>query len=152
MENNSNTAKQAVQKEETRGSKPRKPNNIHNVPVGSRLDFFKWWCVFLRPFINLTDRESDVISSFLNQRWQLSQTVQDPMILDTLLMSENIKKKVLEECNITLQHFYVVMSTLRRKKVIEGNSINPKLIPNVRADDNGVFQLLILFKDSNKHQ
>jgi hypothetical protein len=127
-----------------------KPNNIVTVPTSLEKDFFKWWCVFLRPFINLTNREIDVIASFLKQRWELSKYISDPGILDTMLMSEDTKNKVQEECNITSQHLYVVMSNLRKNKVITGNSINPRLIPNVRKEDNGTFQLLIMFKDEKK--
>ena len=127
-----------------------KPNNIVTVPTTLDTDFFKWWCVFLRPFINLTNREIDVIASFLKQRWELSKYISDPTILDAMVMNDDTKKKVIEECNITLQHFYVVMSNLRKNKVITGNSINPRLIPNIRQDDNGTFQLLILFKETKK--
>jgi hypothetical protein len=127
-----------------------KPNNIVTVPTSLEKDFFKWWCVFLRPFINLTNREIDVMASFLKQRWELSKYISDPGILDTMLMSEDTKNKVQEECNITSQHLYVVMSNLRKNKVITGNSINPRLIPNVRKEDNGTFQLLIMFKDEKK--
>jgi hypothetical protein len=124
-----------------------KPNNIVTVSTKLDTEFFKWWCIFLRPLINLTDREIDVIASFLKHRWELSKHISDPAILDTVLMSEDTKKKVIEECHITLQHFYVVMSNLRKSKVISNNVINPRLIPNIREDDNGYFQLLILFKD-----
>lgn len=127
-----------------------KPNNIVTVPTSIGIEFFKWWCIFLRPFINLTNREIDVISSFLKQRWELSKSISDPTILDTMLMSETIRNKVLKECNITQQHFYVVMSNLRKNKVIVNDTINPRLIPNIRKDDNGCFQLLILFKDTKK--
>lgn len=127
-----------------------KPNNIVTVPTSLGLEFFKWWCVFLRPFINLTNREIDVIASFLKQRWELSKNISDPVILDTMLMSETTKNKVLAECNITQQHFYVVMSNLRKNNVIVNNTINPRLVPNIRKDDNGCFQLLILFKDNKK--
>ena len=123
-----------------------KPNNLFNVNCETSLDFFKWWCVFLRPFIPLTEREIDVIASFLKQRWELSKNISDPAILDTVVMSDDVKNKVISECKITLQHFYVVMSTLRKKNVISGNIINPKLIPNIRLDDNGTFRLLIQFK------
>lgn len=122
-----------------------KPNNIITVPIDD--DFFKWWCIFLRPFINLTNRETDVVAEFLRQRWELSKTTSDPASLDILLMSDETKKKVMKACNITQQHFYVVMSNLRKNKVLLGNNINPRLIPNIRKDDNGCFQLLILFKD-----
>lgn len=127
-----------------------KPNNIVTVPTSIDLEFFKWWCIFLRPFINLTKREIDVIASFLKQRWELSKNISDPAILDTMVMSEMTKNKVIEECNITQPHFYVVMSNLRKNKIIENNIINPRLIPNIRNDDNGCFQLLILFKDNKK--
>ena len=132
------------------GRKMPKPNNIVTVPTTLDTDFFKWWCVFLRPFINLTNREIDVIASFLKQRWELSKVISDPIILDAMVMNDDTKKKVIDECNITLQHFYVVMSNLRKNKVITGNSINPRLIPNIRQDDNGTFQLLILFKETKK--
>lgn len=134
----------------TEHAKLPKPNNIVTVPTADGVEFFKWWCVFLRPFINLTNREIDVIANFLKQRWELSKSISDPAILDTMVMSETTKNKVIEDCNITQQHFYVVMSNLRKNNVIVNNTINPRLIPNIRKDDNGCFQLLILFKDKGK--
>lgn len=133
-----------------RRQSPPKPNNVVAVPVSSDTEFFKRWCIFLRPFINLTNREIDIIASFLKQRWELSKNISDPAILDTMVMSEATKNKVIKECNITQQHFYVVMSNLRKNKVIVDNRINPRLIPNIRKDDKGCFQLLILFKEIKK--
>lgn len=127
-----------------------KPNNIMTIPTSIGIEFFKWWCIFLRPFIKLTNRETDVIASFLKQRWELSKNISDPAILDTMVMSEATKSRVIEECGITQQHFYVVMSNLRKNKVIVNDIIEPRLIPNIRKDDNGCFQLLILFKDVKK--
>jgi len=124
-----------------------KPNNVVVIPTQlGGLDFFKKWCMFLRPFIKLTDREIDVISSLLMHRFELSKSISDPSILDSMLMSEDIKKKVMEDCHISMQHFYVVMSNLRKDKVIVDNVINPRLLPNIRKDENGMFQLLVLFK------
>ena len=128
------------------GRKLPKPNNIVTIPTSLNSGFFKWWCVFLRPFVSLTNREIDVIASFLKQRWELSKAISDPAILDTMMMGNETKKKVAEECGITSQHLYVVMNNLRKNNVIVNNVINPKLIPNIRQDDNGCFQLLILFK------
>lgn len=124
-----------------------KPNNAFTVPVANILDFFKWWCVFLRPFIPLTERETDVVASLLRQRWELSKIIKDPSILDTMTMSGNTLDKVVEECKITKQHFYVVMSSLKKKGVINGH-INPRLIPNLKEE--GVFKLTILFKENNQ--
>ena len=95
-------------------------------------------------------RELDVTASFLKQRWELSKSIDDPSILDEMVMSESTKKKVIDECEITKQHFYVVMSNLRKNKVIINDKINSRLIPNIRKEDNGCFQLLILFKDNKK--
>ncbi len=131
-----------------KGFKLPKPNNVIPITVTMGLEFFKWWCLILKPFINLTNREREVIASFLNQRWELSKNISDPAILDTMVMSEATKNKVIAECNITQAHFYVVMSNLRKNKVIQNNVINPRLIPNIRKDDNGYFQLLVLFKDN----
>lgn len=126
-----------------------KPNNVLNIDASSSMDFFKWWCTLIHPFVELTPREIDVIASFLKQRLELSQQV-PPELVDRLLMSNETKSKVIEDCHITQSHFYVVMSTLKKKKVISDKGINPRLIPNVRKDDNGVFQLLILIKNNQK--
>ena len=133
---------------QNKGKKLPKPNNIVTIPT-NHIEFFKWWCIMLRPFINLTIKEIDVVASFLHQRYELSKSITDPTILDTMVMSNDTKLRVIEECKITQQHFYVIMSNFRKNKVIVGNVLNPKLIPNIREDDNGVFQLLILFKNNN---
>ena len=124
-----------------------RPNNAFNVPVTGTLDFFKWWCVFLRPFIPLTERETDVVASLLKQRWELFKLkdIKDQSVLDALTMSSATLDKVVEECKITKQHFYVVMSSLKKKGVINGH-INPKLIPNMKEE--GTFKLTILFKEN----
>ena len=126
-----------------------KPNNAFNVPVTGTLDFFKWWCVFLRPFIPLTERETDVVASLLKQRWELFKLkdIKDQSILDALTMSSDTLDKVVEECKITKQHFYVVMSSLKKKGVINGH-INPRLIPNMKEE--GTFKLTILFKENTQ--
>lgn len=124
-----------------------KPNNIVTVPTNLGLDFFRWWCVFLRPFIKLTKRETDVVASLLKHRYELSKVVSDSSVIDSIMMSDEIKKKILEDCDMSVQHLYVVMGNLKKNKVIIGNTINPRLVPNIRKDDNGIFQLLILFKE-----
>lgn len=120
-----------------------KPNNAFKVSVTNTLEFFKWWCVMLRPFIPLTERETDVVACFLKQRFELSKSIKDPAILDTLMMSNDALNKIVEELKITKQHFYVVMSGLKKKNAINGR-INPKLVPNLK--DDGTFKLTILFE------
>ena len=125
----------------------RKPNNIFVINAGPTTEFFKWWCIYQKPVVNLTEKELNVVSSFLKQRYELSKIISDNSVLDSQVMSNDTKKKVIEECGISLQHFYVIMSTLRKKNVISEYGINPKLIPNIRRDDKGYFQFLLLFKD-----
>lgn len=122
-----------------------KADSIIRIPTSLDGKFFRYWFEFLQPFHKLTDREIDVITSFVKHRYQLSKVIQDNEILDKVTMSEDIKKKVREECNITLPHFQVIMGKLRKSKVIENNKINPRFIPNIN-DETGAFQLLLLFE------
>lgn len=125
-----------------------KPNNLFNVECDSIREFYKWWFIFLRPFVNLTDREIEVIASLLKYRLELSKSVSDVIILDKMTLGNDAREKALEECNMTLKHFYVIINSLKKKGVIEKNIIRPEIIPNVRTGDNGVFYLMILFKKS----
>lgn len=122
-----------------------KVNNVialSQTPLGN--DFFKYWFIFLRPLHHLTDREIDIISALTRHRYELSKKISDDKILDNVLMGEDIKKQIAEECGITIAHYQVILGKLRKNKVVIGNSINPKLIPNIRENE-GTLQLLVLF-------
>ena len=121
----------------------KNPDNVILVPCTKKSFFYKW-LEFLKPFHSLTNREMEIAASFLAKREELSKVISDNSIIDSVLMSEDTKKKIREECNITLPHFQVVMGELRKSKFIDNNSINPKFIPNL-SDDNNVM-LLIYYK------
>ena len=123
----------------------KKPDNIVRIPCSLDKSFFRLWFKFLEPFHKLTDREIDVITSFVKQRYELSKVIKDNEILDKVTMSEDTKKKVREESNITLPHFQVIMGKLRKNKVIIDGKINPRFIPNI-DEETGTFQLLLLFE------
>lgn len=123
----------------------KKANNIVRIPTSLNGSFFRYWFMFLEPFHKLTDREIDVITSFVKHRYELSKVIKDNEILDKVTMSEDTKKKVREECNITLPHFQVIMGKLRKNKVIIDGKINPRFTPNI-SEENGTFQLLLLFE------
>lgn len=133
------------------GKKLRKPNNIMVIPTPTDTDFFKWWCRTLRMFVKLSDREIDLLASLLKYRWLLSQEISNPAILDSHLMSNETKKKIAADAGISMRHLYVLSNSLRETGVLIDNRINPRLIPNIRKDDNGVFQLLLLFKPTGAH-
>ena len=120
-------------------------DSVVRIPCKVDGKFFRYWFEFLRPFHNLTNREIDVITAFVKQRYQLSKVIKDDNILDKVIMSEDTKKKVREECNITLPHFQVIMGKLRKNKVIVDGKINPRFIPNI-DEETGYFQLLLLFE------
>ena len=126
-----------------------KPNNALSVVPTEDKNFFVWWCTFLRPFVVLTPREIDVLSAYLKHRFELKKVITDPVVLDSQLMSNDVKMDIIMECNITIQNYYVVMGNLKKKNIILDSGINPMLIPNIREDDNGHFILLVLF-NSNK--
>lgn len=122
----------------------KRADNVVRIPTSLDNSFFKYWFLFLAPFHHLTNREIDVISSFCKQRYELSKVITDDNILDQVTMSDETKRKVREECEITLPHFQVIMSKLRKSKVIIDGKINPKFIPNL-IENTDSFQLLLFF-------
>jgi hypothetical protein len=59
-------------------------------------------------------------------------------------MNEETKRKVREECGITQAHFQVIMTKLKKSKMIDNGRINPKFIPRVEEDAKN-FLLLLSF-------
>ena len=119
-------------------------DSIVRIPCKVDGKFFRYWFEFLQPFHNLTEREMNVITSFVKQRYELSKVIKDNEILDKVTMSEDTKKKVREECDMSLPHFQVIMGKLRKNKVIIDGKINPRYIPSV-DEENGSFKMMLLF-------
>lgn len=124
-------------------------DSVLNIPTSLKGNFFKQWFVFLLPYHNLTDREIDIAAAFLRKRFELSKVISDVNILDSVLMSEDTKRSIREECGIKHQHFQVIMSKLRKSKVLLDNKVNPRFIPNIK-EENGNFKLLLLFTFDNE--
>lgn len=115
------------------------------IKIPSSLDgFFRYWFEFLRPLHNLTQREIDVASALVKHRYRLSKSISDEAILDKMSLSTDIRKQIMQECNLPTRYFNVVISNLKKNKVIQDGRINPKFIPKI-VEDNGNFQLLLLF-------
>lgn len=122
-----------------------KINNVITIPTSTEGKFFRYWLEFLRPFHKLTDRETDVMASFLKQRYELSKVIKDQELLNKVTMSEDTKRKIREECGITQAHFQVIMTKLKKSKMIDNGRINPRFIPRVEEDAKN-FQLLLSFE------
>lgn len=119
-------------------------DSVVRIPCKLDYSFFKMWFMFLQPFHHLTEREMEVATSFVKQRYELSKVVSDNNVLDKLVMSEDTKRKVREECEITLPHFQVIMGKLRKNKVVVDGKLNPRYIPRVK-EENGSFKLMLMF-------
>ena len=96
-------------------------DNVINIPTSLKGKFFKHWLTFLLPFHNLTDREMDVAAAFLLKRFELSKVISDVNILESVLMNEDTKRQIREGVGIKHQHFQVIMSKLRKTKIIVDN-------------------------------
>ena len=120
-----------------------KINSVIRIPTTLN-GFFRHWFEFLKPFHQLTGREIDVASVLVRKRYELSKVITDDSILDKVVMSDDTRRAVREECGLSLPHFQVIMGKLKKGKIIVDGRINPKFIPTVIEDD-GNFQLLLLF-------
>lgn len=118
--------------------------NVVRIPATVETNFFKYWFEFLKPYHKLTSREIDVISELVKIRFQLSKVILDEDVLDSVLMSEDTKKKVREICKIKLSHFQVIMGKLRKHGIIVNDKINKRFIPNIKEEAKD-FRLIFYF-------
>jgi hypothetical protein len=86
----------------------------------------------------------DVAAAFLLKRYELSKVISDSNILESVLMNEDTKRSIREECDVKHQHFQVIMSKLRKANIIVDNKINPRFIPNIKEGKES-FNLMLMF-------
>ena len=120
-------------------------NNLIKVPVSLQKTFFKYWVEFLRPIHHLTPVEMQILACFLRERYFLSKKVNDDAILDNIVFSTEIRRKVLAECGISNVLLSTKLGKFRKEGIIIKGRINPKLIPNLK-EEKGNFKLLLFFK------
>lgn len=124
-------------------------DSVIRIPCKVSDRFFRYWFEFLQPFHKLTERETDIITSFVKHRYELSKVIKDDDILDRVTMSEETKRSIREDCKISVPHFQVILGKLKKNKVIIDNKINPRYIPNLK-EENGSFKMLLLFDLEDK--
>lgn len=122
-----------------------KINNVIRIPTSLNNGFFRYWLEFLRPFHNLTERETQLAAAVLKKRYELSKVIKDEEILDKVLLSDDTRKAIRSECNISLAHFQVMMGKLRKSKIIVDGRINPRFMPSI-AEGQDSFKLLLNFE------
>lgn len=123
-------------------------DSVVRIPAKTKEGFYRYWFKFLLPFHKLTEREMEIAACFLKHREELSKVISDPNILESVLMSDDIKDKIREECDISLPHFQIVIGKLKKANVIIDNKFNPRFIPKVKEGSDN-FKLLLLFDFSD---
>lgn len=120
-------------------------DNAIPLHANSLTEFFKLWLKYTKPLHNLTEREQDVTAAFLKNRYELSSKIGDQKILNQVLFSEQTKKKIMEETNLSIAHFQVIMGKLRKAGVIVNNTLNQKMVPFLKEGAKD-FKLLLFFE------
>ncbi len=136
----------------------RKSNKIIAIPCKIGIEFFGMWLDIMRPYHKLTDKEIVLMSYILKKRYELRKIISDDIMLEKVLFNEDTKRKIRNECNISSAHFQVIISKLRKSKVIldclsvdesgkQKNElkVNPKYVPEISSTDDG-FGVTFYFK------
>lgn len=118
--------------------------NIVRIPTKFGIEFLLYWFSFLEPFHSLTKKECEIAARFLYYRFELSNVISDEEILDKVLMSDDTKKKIIADCDITNAYFQVIMVKLRKQKIIIDGKLNKRFIPNVEPNADS-FRLTLYF-------
>ena len=126
-------------------SSGRKVNNVIRIPASLQGKFFRIWIEFLTPLHGLTNREKDVFASFLKNRFELSKSITDEVLLDKWIMSDDVKEKIKQECAVSEAFFQNILGKLRKTNMIIDNRINPRFIPKSIKQGDSSFQLLLYF-------
>lgn len=118
--------------------------NIKTLTI-SKKKFFMYWLQFLKPYHKLRDKEIEMLSLFLNKRYELSKRIKDVDILDRMLFDKKIKDEIRDEMNYSSpQVFNNMLSSLRGKGIIQNGRINSGLIPELSEESNN-FKLVFNF-------
>lgn len=120
-----------------------RPTNILKIKSSDYDELFLNWFLILRPLHNLSNKECILASKLYKYRDELKEVILDKEILDTTILSDTYRKKIIEEMDITMIHLQVLLTSLRKKNVIIDNRLNPKFIPHIKDSE---LSLLIRFE------
>lgn len=120
-----------------------RPTNILKIKSSDYDELFLNWFLILKPLHNLSNKECILASKLYKYREELKDVILDKEILDTTILSDTYRKKIIEEMDITMIHLQVLLTSLRKKNVIIDNRLNPKFIPHIKDSE---LSLLIRFE------
>lgn len=124
-----------------------RPTNILKIKSSDYDELFLNWFLILKPLHNLSNKECILASKLYKYREELKDVILDKEILDTTILSDTYRKKIIEEMDITMIHLQVLLTSLRKKNVIIDNRLNPKFIPHIKDSE---LSLLIRFEIPDK--
>ena len=120
-----------------------RPTNILKIKSSDYDELFLNWFLILKPLHNLSNKECILASKLYKYRDELKEVILDKEILDTTILSDTYRKKIIEEMDIKMIHLQVLLTSLRKKNVIIDNRLNPKFIPHIKDSE---LSLLIRFE------
>ena len=121
---------------------------VIRIPVTEDTLYYNWM-LYTKPIHNLTLTEIAVAASLLKHRNRLEGLVSDPSILDREVLGNTVRNEVIKECNITIKHYRMIMTNLRKHKFIIDGRIDKKFIPDVSKERN-TFNAVLKFEIKKK--
>ena len=101
--------------------------------------------MFTAPLHKLRKKEIEILSIILRKRYELTKMINDDNMVDTFLLSKEIKEQIIEEAGESKSNFNVMLSNLRKQNVlIDGDKINKRFIPGLDMEGDK-FNLMIIF-------
>lgn len=114
--------------------------------VNSPYDFYQLWLKFQAQCFHITEREIKVLAYMLSKRLEMLKDNSEEEIVKTLTTKYH-RNIMAEELSYKDSHLQVILSRLRKKKIIENGIINKSVIPAIKG--NKCAQLLIIFNCEN---
>lgn len=125
--------------------------NIARIPASLtklKRNFFIIWLELMRPMHKLSDKEIEVLGFFLKKYFELSKSISDDKILIGVLLSLETKKELKEALQMSTSHLHVILSKLKKQKILSPEGINKKFIPSLKLDKS-TYGLMFLFEFEN---
>ena len=120
-----------------------KNEKIANVNISIKKLFFSWLEI-TRPFHKLTKQNQSVLALLLYYHYVYSSEVKNKKLLWKLVFETSTRMLIREELGIEDSSFQNVLSNLRKKNIINNNTIVSTYITNLEQDAK-VFRVLFNF-------
>jgi len=112
--------------------------HLHSIIFSEMNEVYSW---------KLSRNDLKVFAGFYDKDFELIPTITEYKDRMVVLFSKDIKDSLIKELKISYNTFNNSLSKLRKKGLIEGNTLNEKLLFNLKADK---VTLVINFINSNE--